>query len=177
MNIIVYVFKVCLRVFICLASELSVLFFSIFLNFSIQLLQLHVFFFKRVHIQAHITNLTVRGIARNLLRGQKRGPGPAGSRGRAPVGAWGEAPRSRDKNLMLISSYDGGLEWMSPLATPRCSFTLSAYVQGSSHRGRRREDRGTPKNSGKIFLGKNHVKFGHFVNFFRHISCKIRTFC
>ena len=36
-----------------------------------------------------------RGVARNLLRGQKRGSGdgshPAGSRGRAPVGSGGEA--------------------------------------------------------------------------------------
>jgi len=30
--------------------------------------------------------------------------------------------------------------------------------------------------SGKIFFGKNHVKFGHFVNFFWHISCKIPDF-
>ena len=28
-----------------------------------------------------------------------------------------------------------------------------------------------------IFSGKNRVKFGHFVNFFGHISCKIRAFC
>jgi len=34
-----------------------------------------------------------------------------------------------------------------------------------------------PPNSGKyIFFGQNHVKFGHFVNFFGHISCKIRIF-
>ena len=39
-----------------------------------------------------------------------------------------------------------------------------------------------PKNSGKHFSGKSHVKFGHFVIFcgggaFGHISCKIREFC
>jgi len=28
-----------------------------------------------------------------------------------------------------------------------------------------------------IFSGKNRVKFRHFVNFFGHISCKIREFC
>jgi len=35
------------------------------------------------------------------------------------------------------------------------------------HRRRRRGDRGTcpHPNSGKYFWGKNHVKFGHFVNF------------
>ena len=36
-----------------------------------------------------------------------------------------------------------------------------------------------PPNSGKnyFFSGKNRVKFGHFVNFFGHISCKIWEFC
>ena len=32
-------------------------------------------------------------------------------------------------------------------------------------------------NLEKYFSGKNHVKFGHFVIFFGHISCKIREFC
>ena len=35
-----------------------------------------------------------------------------------------------------------------------------------------------PKIRAKTILsGKNRVKFGHFVNFFGHISCKIREFC
>jgi len=66
---------------------------------------------------------TIRGVARNLLRGENRGclgdgSPPAGSRGRAPVGVWGdgEAPRSHRK--MLISSCDGGTCTHVPLATP-----------------------------------------------------------
>jgi len=44
-----------------------------------------------------IANTEPRGIARNLLRGQKRGSGdgspPVVSRGTAMVGVWGETPR------------------------------------------------------------------------------------
>ena len=45
-------------------------------------------------------NNTIRGVARNLLRGDKRGDlgdrsPPTGSRGRAPVGVW--APEAREK--------------------------------------------------------------------------------
>jgi len=48
--------------------------------------------------------------------------------------------------------------------------------------GRRRRGAGgsclPPKFEQKtIFSGKNREKFGHFVNFFGHISCKIRKFC
>ena len=39
-----------------------------------------------------------------------------------------------------------------------------------NRRRRRGQERAfAPKNSGKIFFGQNHVKFGHFVNFFGHI--------
>ena len=52
-----------------------------------------------------------RGVARNLLSGDKTGGlgdrNPlAGSRGRAPVEVWGEAPEAEDT---LISSYDGDM--------------------------------------------------------------------
>jgi len=94
-------------------------------------------------------------VARNLLRGgkrgdlgtQKRGSGdgcpPAGSRGRAPVGVWGKAPRSRRHaeystkqnaqkfNTAKIvyfeknSSYDGGTCTHAPLGYATVSENVS----------------------------------------------------
>jgi len=48
---------------------------------------------------------------------------------------------------------------------------------GVRRRGKGRRALALPQIREKYFSGKNHVKFGHFVISFGHISCKIRAFC
>jgi len=50
------------------------------------------------------SSMGIKGVARNLLRGDKPGglgdgSPPAGSRGRAPVGVWGQSPQKPETNV------------------------------------------------------------------------------
>jgi len=64
---------------------------------------------------------------------------------------------------------------------PDCGLSLSASIVcniGVGDGGREQMPPQKKKFGKKYFSGKNHVKFGRFVNFFGHISCNlIRAFC
>ena len=66
---------------------------------------------------------------------------------------------------------------INPVTTAGVLVDLVAIGVGEGGRGALTPSPPKKKNQEKYFSCKSHAKFGHFVNFFGHISCKIREFC